>query len=317
MKTKLVYSPRYNFGLMGLEKLHPFDAKKFSRTWHSLESEWRGQLSDYAVDVPEPISDEQLLRVHSSAYLNSLHSNKNITKVVEISAIHFLPNLMLQKGLITPARFATAGTLEAARLALTGCMAMNIGGGFHHAFADHGEGFCFFADAALAIETLRAEDKLSPTSNIVMIDLDAHRGNGFTSFYEDDKHVGIFDLYNMQVYPGLKEGDPEDFPWIIPMRAGLGSSEYLQLVEAELPRFLDHWQQPALAFYNAGTDVLSTDKLGALNVSYDAVKTRDRFVVDLLRKKSIPTVTMTSGGYSKESYQLIAALASYLINTSD
>ena len=98
MKTKLVYSPRYNFGLMGLEKLHPFDAKKFSRVWNSLESEWRDQLSDYAIDVPQPITDEQLLRVHSSTYLNSLHSNKNIAKVVEIPAIYFLPSFTMSVG---------------------------------------------------------------------------------------------------------------------------------------------------------------------------------------------------------------------------
>ena len=218
--------------------------------------------------------------------------------------------------MVDSARYATAGTLLAARQALDSSIVFNIGGGFHHAFSDHGEGFCFFADAAFALETLRAEHKISPTDKVLMIDLDAHRGNGFTSFYEKDKSVSIFDLYNMQVYPGLKQGEPDDFPFIIPLRAGLNSDEYLKTLKAELPLFLDSNPHPTLAFYNAGTDIVATDKLGALNVSYDAVNERDRFVVDLLREKNIPTVIMTSGGYSNDSYKLIADLASYLIRTS-
>ena len=113
--------------------------------------------------------------------------------------------------------------------------------------------------------------------------------------------LAFFDMYNMQVYPGLKQGGLDDFPFIIPLRTRLGSDEYLQLLKTELPLFLDANPQPKLVFYNAGTDILATDKLGALNVSYEAIKERDRFVVDLLREKNISTVIMTSGGYSDDS----------------
>ena len=316
MKTQLVYSPEYNFSIMGLEKLHPFDAKKFSRTWSLLQAEFGETLSNLTTIITEPVSDEQLTLVHTPAYLESLKNSKAVARVVEISALQFLPNFILQKGLITPAKFATAGTIEATRQALDGCIAFNLGGGFHHAFADHGEGFCFFADAALALETAKAESKLGVNDKVLMIDLDAHRGNGFTSFYKHNPNVGIFDLYNMQVYPGLMQDDSDSFPYIIPMRAGLGSNDYLEIVKTELPRFLDQWPQPKLVFYNAGTDILSTDKLGALNVSFEAVKERDRFVVDLLRERNIPTIIMTSGGYSDDSLKLIAELASHLIRTS-
>lgn len=301
---------------MGLEKLHPFDAKKFSKAWSLLLNEFGDEISALSTIVTTPATNEALEIVHSREYLTSLQQSKTIASVVEIPALRFIPGFVLQKGLVDSARYATAGTLLATRQALESSIVFNIGGGFHHAFSDHGEGFCFFADAAFALETLRAERKISPTDKVLMIDLDAHRGNGFTSFYENDKSVSIFDLYNMQVYPGLKQGEPDDFPFIIPLRAGLNSDEYLKTLKTELPLFLDSNPHPTLAFYNAGTDIVATDKLGALSVSYDAVKERDRFVVDLLREKNIPTVIMTSGGYSNDSYKLIADLASYLIRTS-
>lgn len=301
---------------MGLEKLHPFDAKKFSKAWALLTNKFGEKINSFTTLIENPVTDEELEIVHSREYLTSLRQSKVIASVVEIAPLRFVPNFILQKGLVDSAKYATAGTLLAARQALDSAVVFNIGGGFHHAFSDHGEGFCFFADAAFALETLRAEEKISPTDKVLMIDLDAHRGNGFTSFYEKDKSVGIFDLYNMQVYPGLKQGDPDDFPFIIPLRAGLGSDEYITLLKTELPLFLDANPKPKLAFYNAGTDILAADKLGALNVSYEAINERDRFVVDSLRERNIPTVIMTSGGYSSDSYKLIADLASYLIRTS-
>ncbi len=301
---------------MGLEKLHPFNAKKFSKAWALLTNEFGEKINSFSTFIENPATDEELEIVHSREYLTSLRQSKVIASVVEIAPLRFVPNFILQKGLVDSAKYATAGTLLAARQALDSAIAFNIGGGFHHAFSDHGEGFCFFADAAFALETLRLEKKVLSTDKVLMIDLDAHRGNGFTSFYEKDKSVGIFDLYNMQVYPGLKQGDPDDFPFIIPLRAGLGSDEYITLLKTELPLFLDANPKPKLAFYNAGTDILAADKLGALNVSYDAINERDRFVVESLRERNIPTVIITSGGYSSDSYKLIADLASYLIRTN-
>lgn len=316
MKSRLVFSPNYDFGIMGLEKLHPFDSRKFGKAWSILLQEFGEELTGISSFVAKPANDEALGIVHSEDYLASLSESKNVASVVEIPALRFVPNAVLQKGLIEPARYATAGTLLAAREALEANVVFNLGGGFHHAFSDRGEGFCFFADAAFALETLRVENQLSLNDKILMIDLDAHRGNGFASFYENDKSVSIFDMYNMQVYPGLKDGDPDDFPFIIPLRSGLGSTEYLQTLKSELPVFLESNPSPRLALYNAGSDILSSDKLGGLNIDYDSVAERDRFVVDLLREKNIPTVITTSGGYSKHSCKLVADLAAYLIRTS-
>lgn len=313
MKTQLVYSPAYDFGILGMESFHPFDAKKFSKAWRLLEEKFGNVLNQKTTFVHAPVTDEELAIVHSKEYLQSLYSSSSVAKVIEISALKFLPNFLLQKGLVNPAKYATAGTLIAVKQALDGAVVFNLGGGYHHAFSDHGEGFCFFADAAFALETLKKEQRIAPDDTVIMIDLDAHRGNGFTSFYEDNKAVGIFDLYNMQAYPGLKDDPQDKFPFIIPLRAGLGSEDYLKLLKTELPLFLNTCKLPKLAFYNAGTDIISTDKLGGLDVSYDAVVERDKFVIDQLRALNIPTVIITSGGYSQDSYKLVADLASYLI----
>lgn len=305
---KFVFSKTYDFSLFGLEKLHPFDGRKFSRAWGLVQSAIPN-LDELHLEPLEPVSDEDLLIVHTHSYLKSLQLSSEAAKVIEIGPFKYVPNSILQKKLITPVKYACKGTILATELALKNknCV-MNVGGGFHHAFADHGEGFCFFADAALSIMQARQSGWLKEDDAVLMIDLDAHRGNGFESFFTDDKNVHILDFYNFQVYPGLHPGEINDFPFMVPLRMGMVGEEYLKALEEELPKFLDTVAQPKLAFYNAGTDILAGDPLGGLNVSFEDVVKRDRMILEALEKRGIPTVVLTSGGYSKESYKLVAEL---------
>lgn len=313
MQNKLVYSPVYDFALFGVEKFHPFDGKKYSKAWGMLKQKIGSALNKMWVEPQQPVSDIGLLKVHQQQYLDSLSSSKTIASVIEIASMKYIPNFVLQNRFIQPVRFATAGTIEAAHVAIEGqCMAMNIGGGFHHAFPDHGEGFSFFADAALAIEQCRENHLLSKSDNIIMIDLDAHRGNGFQATYAQDPSVHMFDMYNCQVYPGAYSGNTQDNPFIIPLKAYTTTSEYLSKLNRELPEFLSSVADVKLALYNAGTDILDDDPLGALRVNFDGVLERDRYVLQALMKRRIPTVIMTSGGYSKRSYELVAQLAMQL-----
>lgn len=318
MKTRLVYSPHYNFSMLGLEKLHPFDAAKYGKVWRSLYKKFGNKLNHQTTFVQTPATNRELLLVHTEEYLQSLKQNKVIATILDIPLVAWLPHYLLQKGSITPARYATAGTIIATQQALDGAIVFNLGGGFHHAFSDHGEGFCFFADAALALKIAINNHLIRSDDTVIMIDLDVHRGNGFASFQQDErgharKNVGIFDLYNMQAYPGPKNDPDEQFPFVIPLRAGTGSEEYLSILQSELPEFMETYSGAKLAFYNAGTDILATDKIGGLNVNYKSVVARDKFVIDMLYARKIPTVIMTSGGYSPYSYQLIAELASYVL----
>ena len=307
MKAEFIYSPHYDFSMYGIEKLHPFDAKKYSRAWE-LFTRSASNITTTIVDTP--CDDAFLLSGHTASYLEALNDSAMVAKVIEIGLAKFLPNRTLQSKLITPAKYACQGTWLATQKAIQESkIAMNVGGGYHHAFTDHGEGFCFFADAALAIINARKQGLLAADDEVLMIDLDAHRGNGFESFFREDRAVKNFDMYNFQTYPGMHEGDVDDYPFMVPLRAGMQGPEYLKALQEEITPFLKSAQSPKLAFYNAGTDILHGDTLGGLNVSFDEVVERDRYIIQQLSGRGIPTVVMTSGGYAKDSYKLVAKLA--------
>ncbi|WP_185236339.1 histone deacetylase family protein [Teredinibacter franksiae] len=313
MKNRLVYSSGYDFSVMGLGKLHPFDAKKFSKAWKRLKANFH-DLEKYQISPKNMASNELLELVHTPDYLVSLEKSSSIAQVIELGLLRLAPAGMLNRNLINPIRLATQGTRLAAEYAVKNqTTVMNLGGGYHHAFSDRGEGFCFFADAALAINTLKADGLLQQDDLVAMIDLDAHRGNGFESFFKNDPSVTIFDMYNFQVYPGMHTGDIDKFPFMVPLKSRTAGESYLEFLKEELPRFLRTLNTAKLVFYNAGSDILAGDPLGALNVSFEHVVERDRYVLEALKKIAAPTVVLTSGGYTGESHKLVAECAKLVL----
>lgn len=314
MKTHLIYSNNYDFAFWGLSKLHPFDGNKFSKAWEIVASAYQDKPGFDWIMPKTPVSDETLLKIHTRDYLSSLRTSATVAGVIEVRLAKFIPNSLLQTRLIMPIRLACTGSLLATEAALKNdSMAMNFGGGFHHAFADHGEGFCFFADAALSILNGREKRLLGTGDKVLMIDLDAHRGNGFEALTGDDASVKIFDMYSFQVYPGLHSGDPDEYPYMIPLKAGMKDDVYLGVLETYLEKFLNENSDARLVFYNAGNDILEDDPLGGLSISFEGVVKRDQYVIGQLAKRKLPTVIMTSGGYTRRSHQLIAELAKSVI----
>lgn len=314
MKAKLIYSPEYDLISKGVGLLHPFDGQKYSRAWSELEKASDRDIKSMWIKPEKLISDEALLTIHTPEYLSSLNKSSSISSIIEIPLARFLPNGLLKNRLIKPMKLACEGTRLATQNALEGAMVMNVGGGFHHAYADHGEGFCVFADAAIAIQDARNNGALAVEDKVLMIDLDAHRCNGFESIFKNDAAVEIFDMYNFQVYPGMHEGSIEDFPFMVPLKNKVNDDIYFSVLKEELPKFMDANEKLRLVFYNAGTDILAGDALGNLNVSFEGVIERDRYVINMLSNMNIPTVIVTSGGYTKESYKLIASLAGMVVN---
>jgi histone deacetylase 11 len=317
VKPVLVYSPGYDISLFGLDRLHPFDGRKFSRAW-SLVRDRLGVDVERVWERPAaPVEDEVLLGIHTPAYLASLSSPAVVARALEVGALKFLPNAVVRRRLLDPMRLAVAGTVLATKRALEGdgAMAMNVGGGFHHAFRDHGEGFCIYADVAAAIAAARASGALAVSDPIAIIDLDAHRGNGVWSICGADPAISILDLYNFQIYPGLFDGSPDDFPFQVPIKAMTDGDTYLRILNEELPRFFDAMPKPRLAFYNAGTDILAGDPVGRMAVSAEQVAARDRLIVRSMAERGIPTVVVTSGGYTRQSHRLIARLAIDIVET--
>jgi histone deacetylase 11 len=313
----LVYAPGYDITLLGLERLHPFDGRKFSRAWRLLRERLGAQLDALHHEPAAPITHADLLAVHTPAYLASLRSPAVVARALEVRALGWLPASFVESRLLRPMQLATAGTVLAAQRALhSGGMAFNLGGGFHHAFADHGEGFCLYADVALALALARRSGALAPSDAVAVIDLDAHRGNGVWSLCGADPAVRVLDLYNAQAYPGLFEGDPDRFEFQVPLKAMTGGADYLAILREMLPRFLAAGDTPRLAVYNAGTDVVAGDPLGRLNLSEDEVAERDRLVVRTLAERGIPTLIVTSGGYTRASHRLVAQLAIELVEAA-
>jgi histone deacetylase 11 len=314
--ARVFYSPHYDISFWGMEKLHPFDSRKASRAWRRAHEALGTELDRWRAAPAAPAGREALRLIHTDAYLDQLERSDVAAKALEMPVLRLLPGRLIDRHVLLPMRWAVQGTLDAARVALASGGAINLAGGYHHAHRDRGEGFCVYADVPIAIEMLRREKLVSADARVAIIDLDAHRGNGFEAIYERDERVQFFDLYNFQVYPGpLRDCDPVSqdgssranprFADVRSIRAFMDDEGYLRVLKNYLLSFLGEGPY-ALAFYNAGTDVLNGDPLGRLGLSAEAVLERDRFVIDNLQRARIPWVLLPSGGYTEESHRLLA-----------
>ena len=306
--SRLAYHPGYDIGFFGIERLHPFYTRKYSRAWRLLREEF-GEALDAQPEKPsEQVSTEELASVHAVAYLEQLKSSSYLAKVLELAAVAVFPASVVDSHLLAPMRLAARGSMLAARAAMRSGFTANLSGGYHHAKPESGEGFCVYSDIALAVHALRKNGALSNGGGLVYIDLDAHQGNGVCYSFHDDRRVFIFDLYNGEIYPSHDGRAQERIDCNVPVRSGCTDVEYLSLLEAKLPKFLDAAaasRNIQFAIYNAGTDVYREDSLGQLALSAEAVLKRDLFVIRELKRRSLPTLMLPSGGYTDESHRLI------------
>ena len=311
---KVVYSPEYDVRFLGLEKLHPFDSCKYSRTWDALLEQFGDHLQQSSICPAAPAPEKMLQTVHTDTYLKQLRKSRFVAGVLELASLRFMPIEILDRCVLQPMRLATMGTVIAARTALSNGIAINLSGGYHHASRDRGEGFCVYADVAIAIAMLRQSQRLAADDSIVIVDLDAHQGNGLERIFHQDPTVKILDMYNCEVYPHDLWAT-ERIDCNLPLASGTRDQEYLGKLQESLPKFLQQVNQPKIAFYNAGNDIYEHDPLGQLKVSEQGVLERDRFVFKTLVEAGIPVVMVPSGGYTRESYKLIAGSVADVLQT--
>lgn len=298
-KLPIVYTDQYNISFMGLENLHPFDSKKYGRVFGMLSERLAFDRCD--IYQPEEIAEEELLEIHFPDYLESLKNSSTVAQIAEVPLLRTLPNSILQNGLLSPMRYATAGTILGAELALEQGWAINLSGGYHHAKRDSGSGFCFFADIPLAVKRLL---KLNPGIRILIIDLDAHQGNGVSDTLQSMSDVSILDIYNYEVFPGdLAAEKKVHFPCPVP--AYIEDADYLSMVERVVPEAMDV-SQTDFVIYNAGTDIYKDDPLGAMRISREGIIQRDEIVFSTAKERGIPVLMLLSGGYTKSSASIIA-----------
>lgn len=304
-KIPIVFSPRYDMGVLGIERFHPFDAGKPGRV-HRLLVE--GGIDPGRFFIPEKVSDKDLLLVHTPGYLSSLGRSAAVATIAELPVAALIPNAFLRRGLLDPMRYATGGTVLGANLALRYGWAINLSGGYHHAKADTGGGFCFFADIPVAVNKLW-EDKAE--LKVLVVDLDAHQGNGTASILSGDGRVHLFDIYNRDIYP--RDGEARrHVAYDHPVGSGTGDAEYLALLRRELPRAVEE-TDPDLIIYNAGTDIFERDPLGGMAVTDRGIIARDEFVFRTAIGRHIPILMVLSGGYTMESAGIIARSIGNLI----
>lgn len=303
--------PGFDMSLLGLERFHPFDAHRAGRTLAVLRVLFGAEALQPLLATPSgPICDGDLALAHTPGYREALQDRRVIARALEAPMLGWLPAAMLRKRLVLPMRLGSQATIDAARLVLAGGnRAITLFGGFHHAHAEHGEGFCLFADVPIAIRRLRLDGLLRPEDRSLIIDLDAHRGNGWEAILATDPLVGIFDLYNGRIYPGKPQQEPPPqmhLRALVSRHDTIQADVYARVLHEELPAFLDRQPRPRLAFYNAGTDILRGDRLGGFDLTPDEVLERDRFVRRALDERGIPWVQLPSGGYTRESHRVMA-----------
>ncbi|ESW32992.1 hypothetical protein PHAVU_001G034500 [Phaseolus vulgaris] len=298
-KVPLIYSESYDIAFLGIEKLHPFDSSKWGRICRFLVS--FGILDKKCIVEPLEASKDDLLVVHTELYLNRLKESSKVAMIVEVPPVALIPNCLVQQKLLSPFRKQVGGTVLAAKLAKERGWAINVGGGFHHCSAEKGGGFCAYADISLCIHFAFVRLNIS---RVMIIDLDAHQGNGHEMDFAYDSRVYILDMYNPGIYPL----DYEARNYInqkVEVKSGTVTEEYLQKLDEALEvagrRF-----NPELVIYNAGTDILEGDPLGRLEISPEGIALRDEKVFRFARERNIPIVMLTSGGYMKSSARVIA-----------
>lgn len=296
----IVYSSRYNITLLGIQRLHPFDSEKYGRVFDFLKRE--GILNGSNHHEPKQVKRETLLKVHTKEYLKKLRRSRNVAAIAEVRQLRFLPNFLLQWRFLRPMRYATAGTMQGGELALKHGWAINLSGGYHHAKSNYSSGFCFYADISLA--AYQHLDRF-PDQKVMIVDLDAHQGNGFEAIHGDDERLPAFDMYNGSIYPN-------DLParkfikYNYPLMPGTSDISYLNTLQKVLPAALDK-EKPDFLIYNAGSDIYEKDPLGGLRISAAGILVRDETVFQEAKKRGIPILMVLSGGYTAESAGLIGS----------
>lgn len=276
---RLAYHPDY---FVPLPPGHPFPMGKYPLLRERLATE--GLLDEGDLLVPREAALEDLARVHTPDYLGRLEAGT--LGAAEIRRI----GVPWSAALWRRSRLATQGTIEAARAALEDGLAGNLAGGTHHAFADHGEGFCVLNDVAVAIRVLQAERRIATA---LVVDLDVHQGNGTAAIFEGDPDVYTFSMHGERNYPARKMNSRLD----VGLADGMGDDEYLALLDGHLAAILDGFE-PDVVFYLAGVDPARGDRYGRLALSDEGIRRRDACVLQACRDRGLPAVVAMAGGYA-------------------
>jgi acetoin utilization deacetylase AcuC-like enzyme len=307
LSFKLVYSDDYYLPIGP----HVFPAEKYRRIHQRLLETRVASEEDFV--APEPASDRDVLLVHTPQYVEKLKTGTLTPREQLQMEVPYSPELVRAFWL------AAGGSILAARHALKDRVAVNIGGGFHHAFPDHGEGFCVIHDVAVAIRRMQRDDKIRTA---MTVDCDVHQGNGTAAIFAGvrvpsdplpsagsatlaparpakirNAHAGdvfTISLHQEHNYPAWKPPSSID----VDLPDGIGDDDYLAWLDNALSSGLRQFE-PDLMCYIAGADPYKEDQLGGLNLTIEGLKKRDQLVFRVARARNIPVMVTFAGGYAQ------------------
>lgn len=279
MKTKIVYSDKYHVDIGN----HVFPTIKYKLIKNRLLKDL-SIVNRITFIEPEKAKLEDLLRVHTRTYLDKL-------KYGRLSSEEILRlELPYSKDLVESSIFCCGGTIHAVGVALKDGLGIHLGGGFHHAFPDHGEGFCVLNDIGVAIKKAIEERSIEKT---LIIDCDLHQGNGTAYIFQSDERIFTFSIHQENNYPFYKPKSNMDI--------GLGDrtkdKEYLRHLEEKIPKIISDFK-PELIMYVAGADPYQYDQIGNLSLTIDGLGKRDLFIYNQAKNYQIPVAIVLAGGYA-------------------
>jgi acetoin utilization deacetylase AcuC-like enzyme len=290
MSFRVSYSPDY---YAPIPETHAFPMRKFEGL-HAYLTQNEIIPSRFVIK-PGMIDISALRSVHTENYTNEiLHGFSDKKKERKLG-------LPWSLGLMRRSFLACQGTLNAALMALQDGISGNLAGGTHHAFPDHGEGFCVFNDVAIAIHYLKASLWIK---RALIIDCDVHQGNGTAHIFANDSSVYTFSMHGEKNYPFRKIPSSLD----VGLPDGMGDSDYLKNLELALAKISTEFN-PDIIFYLGGIDVLKGDRFGRLTLSLSGLRKRDEMVIHFANEVRIPLVLLLSGGYAPTVSETILAHA--------
>jgi len=279
LPLKLIYDDRYDLHLGA----HVFPSQKYRLVKERLLAEGLAEPKDFL--SPEPAKDEDVLRVHSQDYVRKLKTGSLSYEEVLRMEVPY------SEELIEACWLAAGGSILAGQRALNDGWAANIGGGFHHAYPDHGEGFCVIHDVAIAIRRLQYDRAIE---NAMVVDTDVHQGNGTAAIFGGDATVFTLSIHQENNYPYPKPPSTVD----INLQDGVGDDDYLAILKSHLRKAFDEFS-PQILFYVGGADPYREDQLGGLALTLDGLARRDELVFDYARRHSAPVAITLAGGYAR------------------
>ena len=276
---KLVYHEEYDLQLDS----HVFPSQKYRMVCEALIAENVASTKDFL--KPEPAADIDVLRVHTADYVHRIKSGTLTASEQMVLEIPAGPETVRAFWL------AAGGSILAGQHAMKDGFAANIGGGFHHAYSGHGEGFCMIHDVAIAIRRLQVDGVIHTA---MVVDTDVHHGNGTAAIFAKDESVFTLSIHQERNYPSPKP--PSNIDLHLPDR--IGDDEYLNILGEGMFRALEQFP-PDIIFYVGGADPYREDQLGGLALTIEGLRERDRMVFEHARRRKVPVAITLAGGYAR------------------